>query len=135
MFVRYIFKWSGRYCLGCWCLQLCWWEHASWLRRYCRSCHIINKNYSRKRFQWPLGNQIKSNSGKCHIIISTNEPVNIQIGSQLIVRSNYQNLLKVKIDHKLNFNEHVETACVKDNKKLTALARATLYMSTEEEDW
>ena len=35
-------------------------------------------------------------------------------------------MLEVKIDHKLNFEEHVETACVKDNKRLTALARATL---------
>ena len=67
-------------------------------------------------------------------MISTNEPVNFQIESQHIVRSNYQKLLEVKIDHKLNFEEHVETACVKDNKRLTALARATLYMSTEEED-
>ena len=48
-----------------------------------------------------------------------------------------QNWLKTQfwgVDNRLNFDEHVETACVQDNK-LTALAAASPYMSVEEEDW
>ena len=37
----------------------------------------------------------------------------------------------VKIDYKLNFDEHVKTLCSKANKKLRALARTTPYMSVE----
>ena len=39
------------------------------------------------------------------------------------------------VDNRLNFEEHVETAGVQDNEKLTALAAANSYMSFEEEDW
>ena len=61
--------------------------------------------------------------------------MDIQIGSLLIVRSNYYKFVEVKTDYILDFEEHVETACVKDHKKLTSLAAASPYMSVEEEDW
>ena len=61
--------------------------------------------------------------------------MDIQIGSLLIVRSNYYKFFEVKTDYRLDFEEHVETACVKDHKKLTSLAAASPYMSVEEEDW
>ena len=40
-------------------------------------------------------------------------------------------MLGVKIDYKLNFDEHVKTLCSKANNKLRALARTTPYMSVE----
>ena len=40
-------------------------------------------------------------------------------------------MLGVKIDYKLNFDEHVKTLCSKANNKLRALARAIPYMSVE----
>ena len=40
-------------------------------------------------------------------------------------------MLGVKIDYKLNFDEHVKTLCSKANNKLRALARVTPYMSVE----
>ena len=48
-----------------------------------------------------------------------------------------QNWLKTQfwgVDNRLDFDEHVETACVQDNK-LTALAAASPYMSGKEEEW
>ena len=40
-------------------------------------------------------------------------------------------MLGVKIDYKLNFDEHVKTLCSKVNNKLRELARTTPYMSVE----
>ena len=45
--------------------------------------------------------------------------------------SDCEKILGVKIDYKLNFDEHVKTLCSKANNKLTALARTTPYMSVE----
>ena len=42
--------------------------------------------------------------------------------------------LGVKIDYKLNFEEHVKTLCSKANNKLIALARATPYMNVEKKE-
>ena len=75
---------------------------------------------------------MKGNTGKCHLIMSTDQSVNFQLGGSLIERSDCENMLGVKIDYKLDFDEHVKTLSNKANNKLTALARATLYMSAEE---
>ena len=42
--------------------------------------------------------------------------------------SNSENLLRVTIDIKLNFKEHVTNLCNKANKKIQALARVFPYM-------
>ena len=61
--------------------------------------------------------------------MSTDQSVNFQLGSSLIERSGCEKMLGVKIDYILNFDEHVKTLSSKANKKLTALARATPFMS------
>ena len=68
---------------------------------------------------------MKGYAKKFHIIMSTNESADIQLGSSLIVRSNWEKILRVKIDYKLNFDKHVKTLSSKANNKLRALARAT----------
>ena len=85
---------------------------------------------SKKPFQW-LGNQMKGNTENCHLIMSTDQSVNIQLGGSLIERKECEKMLGVKIDYKLNFNKHVKTLCSKANNKLRALARATSYMNVE----
>ena len=74
---------------------------------------------------------MKGNPEKCHLIMSTDQSVNVQLGGSLIERSDCEKMLGVKIDYKLNFDEHVKTLCSKANNKLRALARATPYMSIE----
>ena len=81
---------------------------------------------SEKLFQWLSDNQMKGNPEKCHLIMSTDQSVNVQLGGSLIERSDCEKMLGVKIDYKLNFDKHVKTLCSKANNKLTALARATL---------
>ena len=84
-----------------------------------------------KLFKWFSDNQMQGNSGKCHLILSTSEPAQIQIGESLIESTNCEKLLGVKIDSKLSFDKHIKTICKKASNKLRALARVTPYMSIE----
>ena len=74
---------------------------------------------------------MKGNTEKCHLIMSTDQCVSFQLGGSLIERSDCKKMLGVKIDHNLNFVEHLKTLCSKANNKLRALARVTPNMSVE----
>ena len=87
---------------------------------------------SKKLFQWLSDNQMKGNTEKCHLIMSTDQSLNFQLGGLLIEISDCEKMLGVKIDYKLNFDEHVKTLCSKSNNKLRALARTTPYMSVDQ---
>ena len=63
--------------------------------------------------------------------MSTDQSDNFQLGGSLRKGSDCEKMLGVKIDSKLNFDEHVKTLCSKVNSKLTALARTTPYMGVE----
>ena len=84
-----------------------------------------------KVFRWLSHNQMKGNTDKCHLIVSTDEPIEIRVGESLIKNNICEKLLGVKIDNKLNFDTHVKGLCKKANNKLRALARATPYMPLE----
>ena len=49
-----------------------------------------------KLFKWFPDNQMKGNTGQCHLIMSSDDSSAI-IGKSLIKRSNYKKLLSVKI--------------------------------------
>ena len=86
---------------------------------------------SKKLFKWFSDNQMKSNGDKCHLIVSTNDTAEIQIGEYLIKSGTNEKLLGVNIDSKLTFDSHVSHLCNKANKKLRALAGITPYMTLE----
>ena len=86
---------------------------------------------SKKLFQWLSDNQVKGNTKKCYLIMSTDQSVKFQLGGSLIERSDCEKMLRGKIDYTLNFDEYVKTLCSKANNKLRALARATPYTSVE----
>ena len=56
-----------------------------------------------KLFQWFSHNQIKGNTDKCHLIVSTDEPIEIRVGESLIKSSACEKLLGIKTDNKFNF--------------------------------
>ena len=56
---------------------------------------------SKKLFKWFANNQMKANEGKCHLIVSTNELTEIQIGDFAIKNIASETLLGVNIDTKL----------------------------------
>ena len=50
---------------------------------------------SKKLFKWFAGNQMKTNEDKCHLILSTNELTEIQVGDFSIKNSGSEKLLGV----------------------------------------
>ena len=52
-----------------------------------------------KLFQWFSNDQMNRNTDKYHLIVSTDEPIEIRIGESLIKCSNCEKLLGVKIDN------------------------------------
>ena len=52
---------------------------------------------------------MEGNTDKCHLIISTENAPELQIGDSLIKTSSREKLLGVKIDYKLTFDEHVKS--------------------------
>ena len=84
-----------------------------------------------KRFHWFSDNQMKGNTDKCHLIMSTNNTPELKVGDSLIKTSTCEKLLGVKIDYKLTFDNHVANLCKKANNRLRPLGRATPYMTIE----
>ena len=68
-----------------------------------------------KLFQWFSHNQIKGNTDKCHLIVSTEETIEIQADESLIKSSTCERLLGIKIDNKLNLDTHDKGLCTKAN--------------------
>ena len=52
-----------------------------------------------KLFQWFSHNQMKGNTDKCHLTVSTDEPIEIRVGESLIKSSNCEKPFGVKIDN------------------------------------
>ena len=69
---------------------------------------------------------MQANSGKRHLILTTNKPAEVQVGESLIKSSNIEKLVGVKIDSKLTLKKHIKTVFRKASDKLKALARAML---------
>ena len=69
------------------------------------------------------------NVDKCHLLITNNdENISTIIDGKKIVARKYVKLLGIKIDNKLNFEEHITDLCKKANLKLHALARISNFM-------
>ena len=63
---------------------------------------------------------MKENTNKCHLIFSTNDPIEIRVEESLIENSTWEKMLGVKIDNKLNFDTHVKGLCKKANNEWRA---------------
>ena len=62
-------------------------------------------------FQLFSDNQVKKNTDKCHLIMSTDEQRQILVEDSSIKRNSCKKLLGVKIDSKPNFDGHVKIIC------------------------
>ena len=84
---------------------------------------------------WFKINEIKSNSNKCHLIVSENAnrtySLNsfIYLGNEFLECENSVKLLGVILDSNLTLNDHVSTLLKKGNQKLHALIRISKYLS------
>ena len=76
---------------------------------------------------------MKVNPDKCHLLINnTKESFQIKIGNETVSNGKYEKLLGVKVDHELNFNEHVSSLCKKASQKLNALSRIASCMTFDQ---
>ena len=66
---------------------------------------------------------MKANIRKVHLLM------NKRIGDTEIKNSEYEKLLGIKVDSKLNFNEHLNNIITKASGRVNALSRVMPYMS------
>ena len=78
--------------------------------------------------KWFLDNQMKAKSDKCHLITSKQSCMNLKLGNMNIENSNWEKLLGVKVDNKVNFNEHLDRIIKKVSRKVSALTRIFPFM-------
>ena len=84
---------------------------------------------SKSLFTWFDNNLMKSNADKCHLLVSSNEKVTIQISSHEIANTKCEKLLDVHIDSGLSFDYLISEICKKASRKVCVLARVTSCMS------
>ena len=72
---------------------------------------------------------MKANQDKCHLPISKNEDVSMYIGPFEIKITHCENLLGIKVDSKLNFNEHLDCIIKRASRKINAISRITPLMN------
>ena len=72
-------------------------------------------------FECFKNNHMKANADKCHLLVTRDTDVTAKIGELDIKDSREVELLGVKIDGKLSFENHVSSLCKKASQKLHAL--------------
>ena len=105
---------------------------------YCTGLKISDvliklENAAETLLQWFKDNRMKANPDKYHLLINnTKKSFQIKIGNETVSNSKYEKLLGVKVDHELNFNEHVSSLCKKASQKLNALSRIASCMTFDQ---
>ena len=72
---------------------------------------------------------MKANISKCHLLVNKKGEVVINLAEMEIKNSEYEKLLGIKFDTKLNFNEHLNNVISKASRKVNALSRVVPYTS------
>ena len=71
---------------------------------------------------------MKPNGDKCHLLVTTEKSVSIDIGESNVENKKEQKLLGIKFDSSLSFKGRITSLCKKASQKLNALARIVNYM-------
>ena len=84
------------------------------------------ENVPSNLFQWFTENELKGNTSKCNLLISSVENVhvnNVNIGASQIKCSNRERLLGIDIDCELSFQNNINQIYSKASAKIKALAK------------
>ena len=90
-----------------------------------------------KVLNWFKINEIKSNTDKCHLIVTDKKNRSytsnsyIHLGNEFLESEDSVKLLGVKIDKNLNFDEHITNLLKKGNQKLYALMRISKFLTED----
>ena len=79
-------------------------------------------------FTWFQNNYFKANSGKSHLLTTSDNIHHINVEGNQLRCSKSEELLGILIDHKLTFENHLLNIVQKVNQNLHALARISKYM-------
>ena len=71
---------------------------------------------------------MKPNGDKCHLLVTTEKSVSINIDRSNVTNKKEQKLLRIKFDSSLSFEGHITNLCKKASQKLHTLARIVHYM-------
>ena len=58
-------------------------------------------------FQWFKNNPLQSNADKCHLLVSTNDRLSMNVHRFKINKNDTEKLLGVKFDRKLTFDDYI----------------------------
>ena len=88
---------------------------------------------SENLLRWITNNGMKANPDKFHLLLSEINPeYSVTVDGFEIKNSKYENLVGIKIDNKMAFDEHVTDICTKASQKLHALSRVSYMMVFEQ---
>ena len=80
-------------------------------------------------FQWFKDNQFQSNASKCHVLLSTDKKVHVNMGTTQIENTQNEKLLGITTDSKLSFDKHIQQICSRASVMLKTLARIAPFMN------
>ena len=85
---------------------------------------------------WFQNNYVKMNSDKCHLLVAGHkfEQIWAKIGTDLIWESNSVKLLGITINNHLKFGKHISLLFAKANRKLSAFARISCYLTFHQKE-
>ena len=72
---------------------------------------------SKSLSEWCKNSLLKNNAGRCHLLVSTNDRVSMNINGFKIYKSNTENRLVVELDKKLAFDDYISDICKKQVEK------------------
>ena len=76
---------------------------------------------------------MKVDTGKSHLLLSSNPRATATIDNSYIESEDEQVLLGITIGSNLTFENHINSICKKASQKLNALARITTYMNVQKQ--
>ena len=71
---------------------------------------------------------MKPNGDKCHLLVTTEKSVSIDIGRSNVTNKKEQKLLSINVDSSLSFEGHITNLFKKASQKLHKPARIVNYM-------
>ena len=80
-------------------------------------------------FEWFHDNYLRANSGKSHVMLTTDNKQKINVKGSPISNEKIVKLLGVTVDNKLSFEPHLNLVCKKVSQKLHALPRVSKFIS------
>ena len=87
------------------------------------------ENVSSSLFQRFTKNELKGNASKCHLLITSDENVHVNIGTSRIKNSGSERLLGIDIDCQLSFQKHTNQISSKARAKVKVLVRIAPFLS------